>query len=67
MTHVFEDVVIGGVYLAPIVLSAVVALVVFLALRPALYRIGFVNWFSNAAVAELSLFVSIFGLFTLLS
>jgi|AraplaMF_Col_mLB_1032019.scaffolds.fasta_scaffold110087_2 hypothetical protein len=67
MTRVFNDVVIGGVYLAPIVLYAMAALVAFLVLRPALYRAGFGKWFSSVAVAELSLFILIFGLFTLFS
>jgi hypothetical protein len=66
MMHTYRELIIGGVLVAPIVSYAATALVVFLLLRPLLHLIGFSRLFSNPPVAELSLYVSIFGLLTLL-
>jgi hypothetical protein len=65
MTHTFRELVIGGVLLAPIVSYAAIALVLFLLLRPVLRLVGFSNFFSNPSLAELSLYVTMFGLLTL--
>jgi hypothetical protein len=43
-----------------------VALVVFVLLRPLLHFVGFSRFFSNPPLAELSLYVTIFGLLTLI-
>jgi hypothetical protein len=67
MTPLFPDLVIGGVMLAPILSYAMMALVVVIALQPILRRIGFSHLFINPAIAELCLYVSIFGLLTLLA
>lgn len=62
MTHTFREVVIGGVLVAP-VLSYLLAIITIIAmLRPILHFIGFSRFFSNPPVAELSLYVAIFGL-----
>lgn len=66
MTHVFDELVIGGVLVAPIVSYAVVALLLVLLFRPVLRLIGFAKCFSRPQVAELSLYVTVFGLLTLL-
>jgi uncharacterized protein DUF1656 len=66
MMHTYRELVIGGVLVAPIVSYAAMALLLFLLLRPLLHFVGFSRLFSNPAVAELSLYVSIFGLLTLL-
>ena len=66
MTHVFDELVIGGVLVAPIVTYAIVALLLVLLLRPLLHLIGFAKYFSRPQVAELSLYVTVFGLLTLL-
>jgi hypothetical protein len=66
MTQTYRDLVIGGVLVAPIISYAAMALLLFLLLRPLLHLVGFSRYFSNAPVAELSLYVSIFGLLTLL-
>jgi len=66
MTQTFDELVIGGVLIAPIVTYAAIALVLILALRPLLRAVRFPNWFSNSAIAELSLYVTVFGLLTLL-
>ena len=66
MTQTYRDLVIGGVLVAPIISYAAMALLLFLLLRPLLYLVGFSRYFSNQPVAELSLYVSIFGLLTLL-
>jgi len=66
MMHTYRELVIGGVLVAPIVSYAAMALLLFLSLRPLLHFVGFSRLFSNPAVAELSLYVSIFGLLTLL-
>ncbi|HEY6630247.1 MAG TPA: DUF1656 domain-containing protein [Rhizobiaceae bacterium] len=65
MTNAFDELILGGVLLAPIASYAVAALVVVLLLRPLLHMIGFARWFSRPQVAELSLYVAIFGLLTL--
>ena len=66
MTQTYRDLVIGGVLVAPIISYAAMALLLFLLLRPLLHLVGFSRYFSNPPVAELSLYVSIFGLLTLL-
>ena len=65
MTQVFEELVIGGVLVAPIERYAIVALLIVLLLRPLLHLIGFARYFSRPQVAELSLYVTVFGLLTL--
>jgi hypothetical protein len=64
MTHAFSELVIGGIFVSPFVAYAVASLAVFLALRPVLRLIRFGHWFSHPAVAELSLYVAILGLLT---
>ena len=66
MAHTFRELVIGGVLLAPFVTYLVMALVVIIVLRPLLHVVGFANMFSQAPVAELSLYVTILGLLMLL-
>ena len=66
MTQTYRELVIGGVLVAPIISYAAMALLLFLLLRPLLHLVGFSRYFSNPPVAELSLYVSIFGLLTLL-
>jgi len=64
VTHSFSELVIGDVFVAPFIVYAVMALAIFLALRPILHLCGFDKLFSNPAVAELSLYVTILGLLT---
>ena len=64
MTHSFSELVIGDVFVAPFIVYAVMALAIFLALRPILHLCKFQKLFSNPAVAELSLYVAILGLLT---
>ena len=45
---------------------AVAALAIFLVLRPVLHLIGFPRLFSHPPIAELSLYVTILGLLTVL-
>jgi len=66
MTHTYRELVIGGVLIAPIVSYWAVTLLLFLLLRPVLHLVGFSRFFSSPPLAELSLFVTIFGLLTLL-
>ena len=66
MTHTFHELIIGGVLVAPIISYAVAALLVILVLRPLLDLIEFSAYFSNPSIAELSLYVTIFGLLTVL-
>jgi hypothetical protein len=65
MMHTYRELIIGGVLVAPIISYAATALVIFLLLRPLLHRIGFARLFSNPSLAELSVYVSMFGLLTL--
>ena len=64
MTHSFSELVIGDVFVAPFIVYAVMALAIFLALRPILHLCKFQKLFSNPAVAQLSLYVAILGLLT---
>jgi len=65
MTDAFHELILGGVLVAPIVSYAIGALVIVLLLRPLLHLIGFAKYFSRPPVAELSLYVTVFGLLTL--
>jgi hypothetical protein len=67
VTQVFHELIVGGVLLAPIASYGIASLVLVLLLRPLLHRIGFARYFSRPQVAELSLYVTVFGLLTLLS
>jgi hypothetical protein len=66
MTHAFSELVVGGVLLAPFVTYAVAALAMFLILRPILQLTGFAKLFSHPSIAELSLYVTMLGLLTVL-
>ena len=66
MAHIFPELVIGGVLLAPFVTYLLTALVVIIVLRPILHVVGFAKMFSHAAIAELSLCVTILGSLMLL-
>ena len=66
MMQTYRELVIGGVLVAPIVSYAAIALLVFILLRPLLHLVGFSRLFSNPPVAELSLYVTIFGLLVVL-
>ena len=66
MTQTYRELVIGGVLIAPIVSYALAAIAVLAVLRPILHFIRFANLFSNPPIAELSLYIAIFGLVTLL-
>ena len=62
--HSFSELIVGDVFVAPFIVNALAALAIFLALRPILRLCGFDKLFSNPAVAELSLYVTILGLLT---
>ena len=65
MTHVYRELIIGGVLVAPIVSYAAATLLLFLLLRPLLHLVGFSRFFSNPSLVELSLCVTMFGLLAL--
>jgi hypothetical protein len=66
MAHTFEELVVGGVLVAPFVTYLVAAFVVIILLRPILHIVGFAKIFTHAPIAELSLYVTILGLLMLL-
>jgi hypothetical protein len=66
MTQTYRELVIGGVLVAPIVSYAAATICILVVLRPALHFIGFSRLISNPPIAELSLYIAIFGLLTLL-
>jgi hypothetical protein len=66
MTHPFYELMVGSVLLSPFVRYAVAALTIFLVLRPVLHLIGFPRLFSHPPIADLSLYVTILGLLTVL-
>ena len=55
MMHSFPELTIGGVLIAPFVIYAGTAAVIFAALRPVLYLVGFDRAFTSPPIAELSL------------
>lgn len=59
MMQTFPEIVVGGVLIAPFVLYATLALVIFLLLRPVLGLVAFDRIFANPPVAQLSLYVLI--------
>ncbi|KIZ38197.1 MULTISPECIES: DUF1656 domain-containing protein [Rhodopseudomonas] len=59
MTRTFQELVIDDVMIAPFVSYLVVALIVFLLIRPLARRAGFELVFSHPPVAECSLFIII--------
>ncbi len=65
MTQTYRELIIGGVLVAPVVSYAAIALFLFILLRPLLTLVRFSRLFSNPPVADLSLYVTIFGLLTL--
>jgi hypothetical protein len=65
MPHTFRELVIGGVYVAPFITYAVLALFVVLLIGPLLRFVGVLRIFSDAAIAELSIYVTIMGLLIL--
>jgi Protein of unknown function (DUF1656) len=64
MRHTFTELVIGGVLVSPFLTYAVMALVIFLLLRPTQRLARFGKIFSHPSVAQLSLYVVILGLLT---
>jgi hypothetical protein len=66
MTHTFRELIIGGVLVAPVLSYLLDVVIVIAILRPLLDFIGFSRLFSNPPVAELSLYVAIFGLLMVL-
>jgi Protein of unknown function (DUF1656) len=66
MMHIFPELTIGGVLVAPFVIYAGAAVAIFGALRPVLHLVAFDRAFSNPAVAELSVYVLILALLIVL-
>jgi hypothetical protein len=66
VAHTFRELVIGGVLVAPFATYLVAAIVVVIVLRPLLHLAGFAKMFSHAAIAELSLYVTILCVLMLL-
>ncbi|WP_439369670.1 DUF1656 domain-containing protein [Bradyrhizobium sp. DASA03120] len=66
MARTFPELIVGGVLVAPFVTYLIAALVVIIVLRPVLHAVGFSRMFSNAAIADLSLYVATLGLLMLL-
>jgi uncharacterized protein DUF1656 len=59
MTHSFPELVIGGVLIAPFVTYALVALVIFVLLRPLLLIVNFENYFSDPPIALLAVYITV--------
>jgi hypothetical protein len=66
MTHTFRELIIGGVLVAPVLSYLLDVIIVIAILRPLLHFVGFSRLFSNPPIAELSLYVAIFGLLMVL-
>jgi hypothetical protein len=65
MTHTFRELVIGGVFVAPFIAYALASLFALLLIRQFLRFVGLSLIFSNAAIAELSLYATVLGLLVL--
>jgi hypothetical protein len=66
VTDSYRELVIGGVLVAPLLSYAAATIAIIVILRPVLHLVGFSNLFSDPPIAELSLYIAIFGLLTLL-
>ena len=66
MAHTFGELVFGGVLFAPFVTYLVAALAVVMLLRPLLHVAGLAKMFSNPAIAQFSLYVTVLCLLMLL-
>ena len=66
MMHSFPELTIGGVFIAPFVIYAGVAIAIFAVLRPILHLVAFDRAFISPPIAELSLFVVILALLIVL-
>jgi Protein of unknown function (DUF1656) len=66
MTQTYRELIIDGVLITPLIAYAAITIASWFVLRPVLRITGFSRLFSNPPIAELSLFVAIFGLLTLL-
>ena len=64
MTRPFAELVIGGVLVAPFMRDVILALVAIVLLRPVLHLVGFARIFSHPSIAEISLYVAVLGLLT---
>jgi hypothetical protein len=58
MIHDFSELIVGGVLIAPFIIYAAVALVLFLVLRPVLRLVRFESLFTNPPVALLCVYVA---------
>jgi hypothetical protein len=66
MAHTFDELVVGGVLVAPFVTYLLAALILVAVVRPLLHLAGFARIFSHAAIAEFGLYVTILCLLMLL-
>jgi hypothetical protein len=66
MMHPFPELVVGGVLIAPLISYAAAAFMIFVVLRPVLHAVHFARLFSHPSIAELSIYVTILGLLTVL-
>jgi hypothetical protein len=64
MMHSFSELVLGDVFVAPFIAYAVAAFAILLLSRPIRHLCRFDKLFSHPAIAELSLYVTILGLLT---
>ena len=66
MIHDFPELIVGGVLIAPFVIYAAVALVLFLLLRPVLRLVRFESLFTNPPVALLCCYVIVLAVLIVL-
>ena len=66
MMHSFPELTIGGVFVAPFVIYAGVAIAIFAGLRPILHLVDFDRAFISPPIAELSPFIVILALLIVL-
>jgi hypothetical protein len=66
LMHIFPELTIGGVLVAPFLTYAGVAMAIFAVLRPFLHFVAFDRSFCSPSIAELSLYVLILALLMVL-
>jgi hypothetical protein len=66
MIHDFPELIVGGVLVAPFVIYAAGALVLFLLLRPVLRLVRFESLFANPPVALLCVYVAVLAVLIVL-
>jgi hypothetical protein len=67
MAHTFQELIVGGVLVAPFVTYLLLALAAVIVLRPILHFVDLAKLFGHSGLGEFSLFITILCLLILVS